>query len=523
MIWLLACTQTPVEPAPDTQVAQEQWVALDAPRLLRRMSLDLRGVLPSEAELDAVEADPGALDALRAAYLDDALLEDRLVDLLGQRWHTQIDEYLFQYAEYGAYWADGVPEYAFERSVGNEPLHLMARVVVQDRPWSDVVTAETTVANELLGGVWPLDYPAGETGWRQVHYTDGRPAAGVLSTNGLWWRYFTTTTNYNRGRAALLSRQLVCVDFVGRPVDLDQAPSLSEGADLEQALRTEPYCQGCHAALDPIAATLFGFWTQNEHSRPEYEVYHPEREPQGALLMDVEPAWFGQPVDGLAGLGQAIAADPRFDACAVQSFAEMVWRRPVAPDDAARLTELQAVYDDADGRIKPLLAALTQTPEYTAAEQPGHTDTDQGVVRMMTPQLLASSVHDATGFEWMWEGYDQLDNSVEGYRTLGGGVDGEYVTQAQRVPSASQLLVVRRVAEAASMHAVESGALPPPDDDVSAWVAQRYWQLTAVRPTDDQVADLVELHGVIDAVDGADAAAAGVLSAVLQDPEFWTW
>ena len=34
-------------------------VPLDAPRLARRLSLDLRGVLPSTEELDAVEADPG--------------------------------------------------------------------------------------------------------------------------------------------------------------------------------------------------------------------------------------------------------------------------------------------------------------------------------------------------------------------------------------------------------------------------------------------------------------------------------
>lgn len=79
LLLALACQDPPqveVEPA---------FRALPAPRLLRRMSLDLRGILPSAAELDAVEADPSQLDALRDAWLEDPRFEDRLVDLLAER------------------------------------------------------------------------------------------------------------------------------------------------------------------------------------------------------------------------------------------------------------------------------------------------------------------------------------------------------------------------------------------------------------------------------------------------------
>ena len=51
-----------------------------------------------------------------------------------------------------------------------------------------------------------------------ARYTDGRPAAGVLATNGLWWRYTTTDSNMNRTRAAAISRLLLCEDFMARPV-----------------------------------------------------------------------------------------------------------------------------------------------------------------------------------------------------------------------------------------------------------------------------------------------------------------
>ena len=50
---LLACGTD----GPETGLEdQDPLVSLEAPRLLRRISLDLRGIVPTEAELDAVEA-----------------------------------------------------------------------------------------------------------------------------------------------------------------------------------------------------------------------------------------------------------------------------------------------------------------------------------------------------------------------------------------------------------------------------------------------------------------------------------
>lgn len=486
-MWLLLACSTPVEE--DSAVAIE-----DAPRLLRRLSLDLRGVLPSLEELDRVEEDPSSVWTLRDAYLDDPLFEDRMRVLLADRWLTEVDDYLFEYEEYDS----PVPEYAFERSVGQEPLRLMARIAAEDRDWREIVTADTTMANELIGPVFPMAWNAGDQGWLETVYTDGRPAAGVLSTNGLWWRYYSTVTNYNRGRVAAISRLLVCEDYATRPVHLDEAPSLSQGAELEEALQSEPYCQGCHASLDPAAAALFGFWPALEFSREELELYHPERELQGEQLMEVEMAWMGQPIDGLGGLGQAIAQDPRFDSCTVQSFTEQLWHRP--NEDLELQEELRGVFVRADHRLKPLLAAITEAPAYAEGR------------RLMSPQLLSGVVQDLTGSHWVVDGTDLLDSSVLGYRTLGGGVDGHYVTSPQRLPGATQLLVVQRVAEAA-------GALWRPNEELDTLV----WQLIARRPSTAESAALTALFDGIATDKGEEPAWTATLAALLQDPEFISW
>ena len=318
LLLCMACGTNPSTPPPTREPGTAPSAAvvpystsLDAPRLLRRISLDLRGVLPSTEELDHVESQPEAVWNYRDAWLADPRLEGRLVQLLAERWHTRVDDFLVQYLDYQALASEPGQLLRFERSVGEEPLRLLARIAVSDRPWTDVVTTDHTMADERLASIWPLERQDG-TGWQVASYTDGRPAAGVLATNGLWWRYYTTRSNANRARVAAISRLLVCEDYAARTITFAEDDALAAGADLEDALQESPYCQGCHAGLDPIAAALYGFWSANEYQTDEIDTYHPERERLGSTVLGVQPAWYGDPVAGLHELGAHIASDPLF-------------------------------------------------------------------------------------------------------------------------------------------------------------------------------------------------------------------
>ncbi|MDP2317620.1 MAG: hypothetical protein Q8P41_32340 [Pseudomonadota bacterium] len=563
LLALLACAPAPREGTVRPGTHARAWtpvadqdarlVPLPVPRLLRRMSLDLRGTLPTAAELDAVEADATALDGLRDAYVADARFEGRLVELLAERWLTTVDEFLIEYREFPAIGLDPTNEYPFERAVGEEPLRLMARVAAEDRPWTDIVTADTTMANEVLGQTWPVDYPTGETGWQEVSYTDGRPAAGVLATNGLWWRYYTTFSNYNRMRVSALAKLLLCVDYLSRPVtfsgSVSLAPPATDADGTAEALRTNPYCQGCHASLDPVAAGLFGFWTPQEYSGVENVTYHPERELLGESLLGVEAAWYGAPLAGLADLGQHVAADPRFARCTAQSVAEMYWRREVTVDDFDRVEQLRLAYVDGGARFKDVVVAATDSAAYragglteAAATASGVADggTDENTARMMDVTLLASVLDDLAGFDWTWNGYDQLRNDTWGYRILGGGVDGTYVSRAQRLPGLTWTIVLARVAEAAGVaiatHDLGEGADTPwlldrviaADDSTtaafSAQVGAARWRLLAERPTDTDLTEDAALFAAVVADTGDTSTAwAALISAWLRDPTFGSY
>ena len=461
-------------------------------RLLRRLSLDLRGTLPGLEEYEAVAEDPAALEELRDDWLERAELEEVLVHRLAERWHTRVDGFDIEASEYGL---GDEQAWAYHRAVGEEPLRLVARIVVEDRPWAEVVRADHTLANPLLEQIWPLEREAGE-GWTEARYTDDRPHAGVLSTNGLWWRYTTDVSNMNRRRVAALSRLLVCEDPLTRPVALDGAAL----EDIETAVHTQPACQTCHASLDPAASALFGFWWVVHYSEPEESRYHPERERLGEDYLGVRPAWHGRPVSGLVELGEAIAEDPRFDRCAAETFAELYWRRPLEVSDEPSLAELVRALEEGDQRIKPLLRAITDHPEYRSAER----------AHLLQPHQLASAVEELTGFRWTWQDVDLLDADPEGYRVLAGGVDGILSTNPQGAPGLTRSLVVQRLAEMAAVHAAED------TQAVDELTLRAYGEVL----DDEELALYEALVDEVTADSGGREARIALFTAVLRDPAF---
>ena len=168
--WAVACGSTPSsKPPPSDPVSADPLLQeLDPPQLARRVSLDLRGVLPSVEALDRVEADPAELDVLVDTWLEDPQFETRIVEMYGARWRTEIDEFLVFHWEFGL--ADE-QKYAFLRSVGQEPLRIIGHVAAYDLPYTTILTADWTMANPMLADIFPLErLDPDATGWSEAQY-----------------------------------------------------------------------------------------------------------------------------------------------------------------------------------------------------------------------------------------------------------------------------------------------------------------------------------------------------------------
>jgi len=426
--------------------------------VLLRLSLDLRGVRPTPEEYAAVEADPEtAIATLRESFLKDPRFASRARDLYANVTRTRVEDFPISAEMLGV---DPEEQGQLFASIGEEPLMMLARIVEEDRPLTELVTADWTMADERLADIFPIAWVSSAggnaEGWRVARYTDGRPAAGWLSTNALWWRYLSDGVNYGRGRANAVARIFLCADFLDRPVDFPRDIDLTDEEGIREAVRENDGCIGCHAGLDPLASYLAGF-QYTDKTASEMVRYHPERERQWVGMTELPPAFYGRPGFTLSDLGRQLAADPRFVECAVERGFELIMRR--APDKRDplvldQLTRVREAFLAGKLTFRALVRAIVSDPRYALAEP-------AEPARVVPPEMWSDVLQDLTGFRFTSGGVDLLATDFTGLRTLAGGGDGRAGADPAKTPTATMALVWERTAEAAALYAVENAPRPP--------------------------------------------------------------
>jgi len=518
-------------------------VLLDPRGQLIRLSMDLRGVHPGEAELAAIEKNPALYDDFVDRYLDDDRFVERMKDVFNLRYLTRNGDAYYDPADAGL--ANSDAEVA--DALAEEPLQLIGKIVKEDLPFSEIVLADYTLANPIVAAMWDIEIPEGTTGWAEGTYRDGRPMAGILSMQTFWERYPSMGGNANRHRANAVSKTLLCDDYLTRPIVLNRAAVDQLTVDPETAISTSDTCQSCHSTLDPLAAHFFGFF----HPDPSGDLipdttYLPENEEGWRDYAGKPPAWYGTPTNGLRELAEDIASDPRFADCAVETVFEGLTQRTLTDADWNEARWYSTRFS-ADGlRIKSLVRDIVTTDYYKAASV-NDADLDERLttVKTVSPAQLASEIEDLTGYRWRFSGRDGLTKNDLGIPALAGGVDGDTVTVPSYEPGVGLIFVAERLAQAAAL-TVASADLDPnrtgearllryvtvedtPESNPDAFDAQiryLYLRVTGHALADDatEPADLVTVWKELYSAEASPTVAwAGVLSAVLRDPAVLTY
>lgn len=527
--------EPPEAPTAEPTATDARFDGLTPLELLARLSLDLRGVRPTVDEIARVEADPAALDAIVDELLRDPRFEDRVLALYREVFLTRTE--FLAIGDDTAFYAQLADRQAFFDSVGDEPVRLMAHLATEDLPYDLAVTGDFTLIDEHLAQLYPTDRPADAVGWVPARYTDGRPAAGVLATNGLWLRYPSMDSNMQRKRANVTSKLFMCRDFLASVVPFDNEVDLLDEGALADAIRTQPGCTACHDTLEPIASYFWGFDYAYEEGFYTVDAltYHPDRERRWMDETGVAPAWYGEPATGLGELGSQLVRDEGFDPCAVEHVWRHLLRRAPTPEDRAAMDRHVAAFRGGGRTIRAIWGSVVDDERYRGVEDDGVT----GVTRKIaTPDLLRSAVRDLTGFDWTVEGVTLLDHEADGLATLAGGVDGLTVTVPASAPNTTMLLVQSRLASGAADFAVAREAALPPEErrllrdaDLAgrpdgAAIASLLLEILTLRvePTGPEVASLLALWDEVYALEPDPSVAwAAVVAAILRDPLFVTY
>ncbi len=530
---LVACDESapPVEEGKPLPTDVDQ-VGLDTREILVRASLDVRGIRPTEDELARVEADEAELETV----LDEMVLDPRLGDSVG----TIFAEAL---RVRGPTRYDLTFPGAGERAFAEQAVNLVRYVATTDRPFTEILTSDVTIVEPRMVDDWPgdkdplrrvdpqpADLPAGTV---MARYRDGRPASGVIASFVLPSRFTSNVANAQRGRANALSRALLCEDFLDRPIDFPEDIPLANSTLIENAIKNVDACQACHATLDPLASHLWGLYTvpAGDLIWDNFTDYLGDMESVWMSTTGVPPGYFGAPSsNGIGALATAMANDPRFVSCSVRRVYEAFLGRPAELADEGQLELHRVVFVDSGLAMRSLVRSVLDDPAYRGRKERSVLggEPEPVLAKLATPEVLASSLADLTGYSFMRKGLSAV-RSDAGVRSIAGASDAG----ADGTPSAGRVLVHRRFAEAAAAALVAddtaSAARPllagidisgEPTPEVVALLMLRT-RSRGLAPDSPDVTSLVGLWREVAVASGnTQEAWSALLTALFADPDF---
>lgn len=506
---LAACTTEP-PPAPDAPPPAA--VQLSPSERLVRVSMTLRGRRPSLADLQRVTADPGALEAIVDGYLQTPEFGTVMKDLHAETFLVRVDP-TYPFQSKGDVANRTVGEMS---SVYEEPLRLIEYVIMHDRPYSEIVTADYAISDPITSVVWGMTHD-GSSGLAVSHWLDTRPVSGILSSSGLYARHLSAGANYHRGRANMLSTALLCFDFLHADIELDTSIDLANPVVVSNAVRDNPACAGCHQTLDPLASSLFGFQDGARYNSYPVPMWRPAEQNRWQMTTGRSPAFFGQPVTTVVDVGRRIAADPRFPRCTVSRFAAYFMQTDRGELPFAWVAGLTDRFIASNLDAKALAKDIVMSDEFAVSHAsdtatPEEADALHGMLHIR-PEQLDGLFEDLTGFRWLTTDtlpmlepvgtggalvpvpYGQanlLRSDFAGFRALAGGIDSYFVTRPTHTTNAVSSLVLRALAATAAGYVV--------DDDFNAGSGPRHL-LTDVSTTETSEpairAQLATLHARI--------------------------
>lgn len=455
---------------------------------LRKASLHLVGRLPTADETRRVRdgGEEALAEVLRAMMSEDAFYE-RLEQIFNDELLTEL------YTRYRGFavdlldtddfpaageWFDALPEDerdAVTEAVAREPLHLINYIVRNDRPFTEVLTADYTVVNPYSAPIYGIDLERFEDPSDPNEFIEAKirlprdgmaefPHAGVLTSPMFLNRFPSSPTNRNRHRARLVLDLFLATDILAiseRPIDPARA------GQYANPTREDPTCTACHSILDPIAGAFMPFDDRDPERYEPGRVWYQEMFPPG---FDGEMMPGEHYLDPVAWLAKRIVEDPRFALAAVDfAYEGLVGRArlsfPTATDRDAFRRELDAwsaqdavvrsivdAFVEANYDFNTALVGVILSPYYRGANASGELSerrafvlAEVGTGRFSPPELLDRKIKAVTGLGWN-RGWDARPYLATEYEILYGGIDSDTTVQRLDAPNGVMMSVATRMA-----------------------------------------------------------------------------
>ena len=343
---------------------------LEDRRLLRRATLSLGARLPTAEELERVGRE--GLKAM-GPVLDAVMKEESFYERLGEAFNDifltrgYIDgaesALSYDHFEKTRHWtqehdlshtgdenAQQKARYKladnYREALLREPLELIKYIVANDRPFTEIVTADYIMVSPYTSRGYgnfdevraqfrnpddPFEYVPvrlkalkHRDGKHQASETGFYPHAGMLSVFQYLRRYPTTETNRNRLRARMFYQHFLGIDVLELAARVQDAAAVT--AKYEVPVMQAAECVVCHRTLDPVAGIFQDYNSLEGVFGPRKDGWFNDMFGPGFEGGDL-PA--DQHWRALQWLGERTARDPRFARTMVEHVYHVLTGRKV--------------------------------------------------------------------------------------------------------------------------------------------------------------------------------------------------
>jgi hypothetical protein len=481
-------------------------VMMNDRRLLRRVTLSLAGRLPTDAELAAVKK-----DGLKAftPILDSLMKEEAFYERLREGFndifltlgvdgnadqtvlsyeHFEKTRHWYQHFDLSHIKDENARRKAgykladdYRKALLEEPMRLVDHIVRNDRPFTELVTADYTLVSPYTARGYgnfdelkpkfknpedPFEFlpvrlkslMSRDKNQHQESKTGFYPHAGLLTSFQYLSRYPTTETNRNRLRARMYYQHFLGVDVLELAARVSDAATAT--AKYKIPTMEAPECVVCHRTLDPVAGLFQDYWRFADQG-----VFGRRK---GGWFTDMFDAGFegeslppGERWRSLQWLGERTAKDPRFAVAMVEHvYYILTGRKVLLPPkdlDDPLFAARHRAYREQRKQVEAIAARFAKNgfnlkdvfkdwvlSDFYRADGPAtalkdpkrKTELDDiGLVRLLAPEQIERKIGAVFGERW---------NRLQGeMAALYGGIDSKEVTERATDPSGAMGAIQR--------------------------------------------------------------------------------
>ncbi len=301
---------------------------LSAARLARRLTLDIAQRLPYDYEVESLVNTPLSKSVFIEFLLSSPSAPQAIAALHARMWHLSdddlpdLDEFAANQESFKTKLTNVRPE------ILKEPLLYVRKILQEKLPFRFILQGATSVTSESaqafwgltdVGQAWPDDT------YRLVEFSDGRPEAGILATNGWLSAFPGRRENPAKHRGFRTLSEITCRSFEGPDAHLfTQLTDADFGVGLEQVSTTNKSCASCHSPLSGASSSFTGVG-----SGSTFETWKTFSSVSGVGT----GIYNGSNYSNLGEFAKLIGEDPQFLRCERDKIASAILQRPLGSLD----------------------------------------------------------------------------------------------------------------------------------------------------------------------------------------------